>query len=249
MRRTDELIVALGERRYNYANKFVSFAKDAMLRRIVRIIVRALFQILTRFEVQGLDHIPRQGGLLIAVNHLSRFDPPALFSVIERQDLSALVADKYKSHPLIRPVVNFVKGIWIHREDTDFHALRKATEYLQSGGILGIAPEGTRSTERGLIAAKTGVAYLADKGGVPVLPVAFIGTDMVVESWRRLRRPRVQVRIGEPFRLPPLERKTRAVQMQENTDAIMLRIAAMLPPEYRGVYAEDPRLKALPESP
>ena len=58
-----------------------------------------------------------------------------------------------------------------------------------------------------------------------------------------LRRPRVQVRIGAPFNLPAIERKNRATQLQENTDEIMLRIAAMLPAEYRGVYAEDPRLK------
>ena len=215
-----------------------------MLRRFFRMVIRGLFQILTRFEVQGLDHIPPEGGALIAVNHLSRLDPPAIFAVIERDDLSALVADKYKSHLLIRPVVEYVKGIWIHREDTDFRALRQATEYLQNGGILGIAPEGTRSSSRGLIAAKTGVAYLADKAGVPVIPVAIAGTDRIFQAWGKLRRPKVVLRFGEPFRLPPLDRKNRAAQLQENTDEIMLRIAAMLPEEYRGVYAADPRLKA-----
>lgn len=214
-----------------------------MLRRFVRILIRGLFRILTRFEVQGLDHIPSEGGLVIAVNHLSRLDPPALFSVIERDDLSALVADKYKSHPIIRPVVNFVKGIWIHREDTDFRALRQATEYLQNGGILGIAPEGTRSESQGLMAAKTGVAYLADKASVPVVPVAIIGTDQIIKAWGKLRRARVLVRIGKPLLLPPLERKNRTAQLQENTDEIMLRIAAMLPEEYRGVYAGDSRLE------
>ena len=134
-----------------------------MLRRFLRFLIRGLFKTLTRFEVQGLDHIPGEGGLLIAVNHLSRFDPLVILCVVERQDLTALVADKYKYYPFIAPVVYAVNGIWIHREDTDFHALRKATEYLRNGGILGIAPEGTRSTNRGLIEAKTGVAYLADK--------------------------------------------------------------------------------------
>lgn len=215
-----------------------------MQRRFVRFLIRGLFRTLTHFEVQGLDHIPFKGGLVIAINHLSRLDPPALFAVIERDDLSALVADKYKTHPIIRPVVNFVQGIWIHREDTDFRALRQATEYLQNGGILGIAPEGTRSASRGLIAAKTGVAYLADKAGVPVVPVAITGTDEILQAWGKLRRPKVVLRIGEPFQLPPLERKTRAAQLQENTDEIMLRIAAMLPEEYRGVYTDDPRLKA-----
>jgi len=167
-----------------------------MLRRFFRIVIRGLFQILTRFEVQGLDHIPPEGGALIAVNHLSRLDPPAIFAVIERDDLSALVADKYKSHLLIRPVVEYVKGIWIHREDTDFRALRQATEYLQNGGILGIAPEGTRSSSQGLMAAKTGVAYLADKAGAPVIPAAIAGTDQIFQAWGKLRRPKVVLRFG-----------------------------------------------------
>jgi len=223
-----------------------------MLRSVLRFLVRGFFRTLTRFEVQGLNHIPGHGGMVLAVNHLSRFDPPALFAVIKRRDLTALVADKYKSYPIIVLVVKIVGGIWIHREDTDFRALRDATEYLHNGGLLGIAPEGTRSSQ-GLIAAKTGVAYLADKAGVPVIPVAVSGTDRIFQTWARLRRPRVSVRIGEPFCLPPLERKNRAAplelksrgaQLQENTDQIMLRIAAMLPEEYRGVYAGDPRLEA-----
>lgn len=215
-----------------------------MLRRLLRFLIHGFFRTLTHFEVRGLEHIPGEGGVLLAVNHLSRFDPPALYAVIKRQDMTALVADKYKSYPIIALVVKIVDGIWIHREDTDFRALRQATEYLQKGGLLGIAPEGTRSSSRGLIAAKTGVAYLADKAGVPVIPVAVSGTDNIFQTWARLRRPNVIVRIGEPFRLPPLERKNRAGQLQENTDQIMLRIAAMLPEEYRGVYAGDPRLEA-----
>ena len=124
---------------------------------------------------------------------------------------------------------------------------------MRNGGILGIAPEGTRSTSGGLMEAKTGVAYLADKAGVPVVPVAITGTDRLFKAWGKLQRPQVTVRIGEPFRLPPLERKSRATpqeresrgaQLQENTEEIMLRIAAMLPEEYRGVYAGDPRLEA-----
>ncbi len=220
-----------------------------MLRSLLRFLVRGFFRTLTRFEVQGLNHIPSQGGMVLAVNHLSRFDPPALFAVIKRRDLTALVADKYKSYPIIVLVVKIVGGIWIHREDTDFRALREATEYLHNGGLLGIAPEGTRSSSQGLIAAKTGVAYLADKAGVPVIPVAVSGTDRIFQTWARLRRPHVIVRIGEPFCLPPLERKSRGDQMQENTDQIMLRIAAMLPEEYRGVYAGDPRLDAYMSNP
>ena len=109
--------------------------------------------------------------------------------------------------------------------------------------MLGIAPEGTRSHIGGLIRAKTAAAYLADKAGVPVIPVAISGTERAV--WRALclLRPRITIQFGEPLNLPPIGREEREATLQSNTDEIMCRIAAMLPEKYRGVYAGHPRLK------
>ena len=108
-----------------------------------------------------------------------------------------------------------------------------------------MAPEGTRSRTRSLIQAKTGVAYLADKAGVPVVPVAITGTEKAVSTFFRLRRPPIQIRFGKPFCLQPSERHARGSSLDQNTDEIMCRIAALLPPEYRGVYAGHPRLQEL----
>jgi 1-acyl-sn-glycerol-3-phosphate acyltransferase len=209
-----------------------------MLRNALRKIVLLVIKSLARLHVTGLENVPRRGGCLLAVNHLSRVDPALVFALIDhRDDVTALVTDKYQSNPLFRWLVEAVHGIWINREQADFQALREARDFLQKGGALGIAPEGTRSSTGGLIQAKTGVAYLAEKTGVPIVPVAITGTEKWLHELTRFRRPHLHVVFGEPFSLPSLDRRDRSLSLQRNTDEIMYRIAALLPPAYRGVYA------------
>ncbi|MGB9592104.1 MAG: lysophospholipid acyltransferase family protein, partial [Candidatus Kryptoniota bacterium] len=126
-------------------NRTIKTQKKIIMRNILRIILKILFRLLTRIEVSGLENLPKSGGCILATNHLSRLDPPLLFVLIDRPDLTALAADKYQRYPFFREVINAVNGIWIHREDADFHALKAARDYLIQGGMLGIAPEGTRS--------------------------------------------------------------------------------------------------------
>jgi len=216
-----------------------------MRRNWLRLVLRLLFRWLCRVEVIGLENVPRQGGAILAVNHLSRLDPPLVYAVLDRDDATALVAEKYQRYPWFRWVINLVKGIWIHRGEADLSALREARQYLQGGGLLGVAPEGTRSRTGALMAAKTGVAYLADKAGVPVIPVAISGTEKAIAQLLCLRRPHLRIQFGRPLFLPPIEREHREAALRRNTDEIMCAIAAMLPPQYRGVYADHPRLQEL----
>lgn len=216
-----------------------------MLRKLIWITARLLFKLFTRLEVTGKDNIPPEGGCLLAVNHLNRLDAPLIFALIDREDSTSLVADKYLKYPFYKWIVNAVNGIWINREETDFNALRVARNYLSAGGLLGIAPEGTRSRTGVLIPAKTGVAYLADKAAVPVIPAAISGTEKITRELLHLRRPRITVQIGKPVELQPLERGDRTAILQRNTDEIMCQIAAMLPARYHGAYANHPRLREL----
>jgi 1-acyl-sn-glycerol-3-phosphate acyltransferase len=211
----------------------------------LKAIARFLFKHFTHIEVIGMENVPPTGGLILAANHLSRLDPPLVFAVVGRDDVTALVADKYIHNPFFNWMINGVHGIWINRESADFRALRVARDYLQQGGALGVAPEGTRSRTHALIQGKTGVAYLADRAGVPVVPVAITGTESAVSTFFHLRRPHIRIRFGEPFCLQPSERHARGASLEHNTDEIMCRIAALLPPEYRGVYAVHPRLQEL----
>ena len=216
-----------------------------MLRALIRSIIRLLFRLLSRLDVLGLENIPPTGPGILAANHLGRLDSPLIFSLVERANITSLVADKYQNNFLLRPLVNAVHGIWINREQADFHALRRALEYIEGGGMLGIAPEGTRSRTGALMPAKTGVAYLAGRADVQVVPAGIWGTETAMAQLYRLRRPLIHIRFGKPFRLPPLEHGDRSAGLQKNTDEIMCQIAALLPPAYRGVYAEHPKLREL----
>jgi len=102
--------------------------------------------------------------------------------------------------------------------------------------VLGIAPEGTRSKTGSLQRGKPGAAYLALRANVPILPVVVTGTERVFRDLLRLRRPRVRVVIGEPFRLTLPEDEKRPLQAL--ADRMMYRLAELLPPEYRGVYGQ-----------
>ncbi len=198
-----------------------------------------------RVEISGLENIPKTGGCILVTNHLSRLDAPLLYMLLSRNDARGWVADKYKSNLFIATVVKIVDGIWINREEADFHALKEARNHLVAGGLFGVAPEGTRSQTGALIPAKTGFAYLADKAQVPVVPIAVHGTEVAMQQIMRLHRPTVYAMIGKPFILPPVERSRREEALQQNTDEIMCRIALMLPEAYRGVYADHPRLYEL----
>jgi 1-acyl-sn-glycerol-3-phosphate acyltransferase len=106
-------------------------------------------------------------------------------------------------------------------------------QVLRVGNPLGFFPEGTRSRDRTLHRAQPGIAFLARKSGAPILPVGVIGTPEA-----RLRRSDIRVRVGEPFQLNDLGLQTSATE-QEVADAIMRKVAALLPPETRGEYANE----------
>jgi 1-acyl-sn-glycerol-3-phosphate acyltransferase len=170
---------------------------------------------------------------------------PLVYCLLNRDDASGLVAKKHRNNPFFRLMVIVIRGIWLNREETDTRALRAARDHLKSGGGLGIAPEGTRSHSGALIKAKTGVAFLADQAGVPILPVGVSGTWQITKKILTLQRPKINVNFGELFTLPPIDRKERDTGLNRNTDEIMCRIAALLPLENRGAYAEYPRVHEL----
>jgi 1-acyl-sn-glycerol-3-phosphate acyltransferase len=97
-------------------------------------------------------------------------------------------------------------------------------------------PEGARSHDGKLRKGKPGSAVIASKADVPVLPVGIIGTDKVHGISWLWKRPRIVVRIGKPFKLPPNNHKISKSQMQLLTTQLMKEIAALLPPEYQGAY-------------
>ncbi len=214
-----------------------------MKRETLQKLVGFLFRVFTRTEYSGYEHIPPTGGVIIATNHCSRVDTLLLWGTPGRPDITALVADKYKKYFLFNWILNTAGIIWLDRSQADFGAFRVAAEAIKNGACLGIAPEGTRSRNGQLLPGKPGTALLALRTNAPIVPVGIEGTDKAVRGIFTLQRPRLYLRYGEAFRLPPLDRDRRNEQLQQYTDEIMCRIAALLPERQRGVYRDHPMLK------
>lgn len=214
---------------------------------VVQFFSRIILRILSRTRITGLEHVPKSGGAIVVTNHLGRLDAMLGVVLTDRHDFIMLIADKYQSSRLWNWWARRIDAIWLNREEADFHAMRAVLKRLSAGEILGMAPEGTRSETEALQPGRHGAAYLAAKAGVPIIPVGLTGTEdrVVYERFKRLRRLDIDIHIGEAFTLPPMDRKDREGYLDRSTDEIMCQIAAQLPPKYRGVYADHPRLQEL----
>lgn len=219
--------------------------RGAMKRIQLQKLIRFLMRNLTRTQFEGAHFIPESGPVIIATNHLSRIDIPVLFINPVRQDLTALVTTKYKAYPLLKWFIMTAEGVWLDRETADFTAFRTASEKLKLGGAMGISPEGTRSKTGGLLPGKPGTVLLALKSGAPIVPVGLQGTETAVHKLTHFQKPDIIARFGPAFSIPELPRENRDEALQYWTDEILCRIAVCLPPAYRGVYADHPRVREL----
>ena len=212
----------------------------------IRSIVRFIMSIIADVEVVGLEKLP-QGNVILAANHLGRLDTAVLIYALEREDLIMAVAEKYKDHPIFGAIGRSVNAIWLNRFEADFAALREVLARMQKGGLMVIAPEGTRSKSEALQEGKMGVAFLASKSGYPVMPIALTGTEDrgVIENLKRFRRSKIKAVAGELFYIEIPKGKGREEAMRNATDEIMCQIAAKLPESYRGFYKDYPRVEDL----
>lgn len=217
-----------------------------MKQKTFRSILRFVLPKIAKIELIGVEKIPQEQ-YIIASNHLGRLDSSLLYYVFDREDIILPTAEKYKNHPIYGRLGRAMGAIWLNRFEADIHAMKEILKRLKAGGLLAIAPEGTRSKVETLQEGKPGVAYLACKVNIPVIPIAITGTEdrLVKENLKHLHRSHIIVRAGNPFRLPPIDTKEREASLRIATDEIMCQIAAMLPEKYRGVYAKHPRLLEL----
>lgn len=212
----------------------------------LRSIVRFIMNIIADVEIIGMEKIP-EGNLIIAANHLGRLDTAVLVYALDREDIILAVAEKYKNHPLFGALGRAVDAIWLDRFEADFAALREILARMQKGGLMVIAPEGTRSKTASMQEGKMGVAFLAGKSGYPVLPVALIGTEDggIVSNLKRFRRSKIKAIAGDLFYIEIPKGNGRDQAMRSATDEIMCQIGSLLPESYRGFYKDHPRLREL----
>jgi len=208
-------------------------------RRVMRGLMRTILRLCMRVEVRGRENFPASGPALVITNHLGDADTPLLLSTLPA-DLDALGKIELYDFPVLGKLMEAYGVIWLHRGQPDRRALRAALEAFEAGRMVIIAPEGRYSLIQGLEEGTGGAAFLARRGGVPVVPVALTGTGNahVYAHVKRLRRAPVTITIGEPFRLGG---EAAPQSLKADTRRIMETLARLLPEEYRGVYGDTPR--------
>ena len=210
-------------------------------RPVAKFVFRGIFRALARVKIIGKENIPYGKSYVVAMNHVSIFDPP-LVAAFWPEQLEIIGAIDVFSKPGQGQLLKLYGVIPVHRGDYDRPLLTKIISMIKSGMPLLIAPEGARSHQPGMHRAKPGIAYIVEKTNVPVLPVGLVGTTE--DFWHRASRgqkPSLEMRIGRPITLPPVTARgiEKHAERQKNADLVMSYLAGLLPEEYRGVYAES----------
>lgn len=193
--------------------------------------------------MEGLEHIPKSGPLLIICNHSSNADGLLLVAYVVPA-LGRPMGWLGKAEAMRWPVVGWGlrhNGVFgVRRGAGDLEAFKLAKSVLDEQGVLTIFPEGTRSPSGALQAAKEGASVLAVRSGAPILPIAIVGSQRFWAKGKRFPRlgRRMTVRVGETFTLSMAKGGDRHESLRLATIELMSHIAALLPPEQRGVYAD-----------
>jgi len=205
----------------------------------MRPVFRMIYHVLGRVKVTGQENVPLGKPYVIAMNHISIFDPPLVVSFWpeEPEVIGAVDVFEKKGQGQILSMYGVIP---VHRGDYDRVLLDKILAILKMGRPLVIAPEGGRSHVPAMQRAMPGVGYIIEHAQVPVIPVGLVGTTD--DFWQKAKRglkPQLEIRIGKPIIFHPMLEKgaARRDARQKNADLVMQTIAGLLPEEYHGVYA------------
>ncbi len=226
----------------------MSFPQATRTRRAIRALLKVLsrpaFDILAHLDIKGEENLPQEGPLLVVANHFSFIDPVA-FVRMAPWPIEFVGGAATPHAPAWTRVIPMLWGYHkLYRGTGARGALKAAEGILKRGGFLGIFPEGGNWATV-LRPARPGTAYLANRTGSRILPVGLYGFTDVFPSIKRGKRARATINIGEPFgpiRVTGSGRERRH-QLDQVGHEIMRRIAALLPPELRGHYSDDPAIR------
>ncbi len=208
--------------------------------RMVNTTIKRLARILCRVDDRALASVPTHGPLLLVANHINFLDAPVVYTHLQPRPITGFVKAETWDNPLMGLLFNVWGGIPIRRGEPDMAALHRALEALNTGKIVAVAPEGTRSGDGRLRRGYPGIVILALRSRAPVLPIAYYGGEQFRDNLRRLRRTDFRICVGRPFVIEAGEERVTRQLRQAITDEIMYQIAALLPHAYRGEYANPP---------
>ncbi len=178
---------------------------DAVERSIVYRLARALvtlyLRLYHRFRVTGAEHVPREGGCIIACNHASFLDPPVVACGVAHRRMHFLARDTLWHYSRVaRWFFTQCNCIPVDRTRGDVAALRTAVRVLKQGKILALFPEGTRSRDGEMQEGRDGIGFVAAKAGVPIVPAYVDGTFRAFPPGAWFARPAaIHITYGRPI--------------------------------------------------
>ena len=205
--------------------------------RFITFIIKLLLKIFCKVEGDKLESVPRQGPLILVINHINFLEVPLIYTLLLPRKVCGIIKKETWDSWFVGILAKEWGAISVNRETPGISTFKEAGKALKEKKILCIAPEGTRSGNGELAKGQQGVVFLALKNRVPILIVAHYGTENFWHNIKRLKRTRVTFVVGKPFMLAS-EMKITKNDYQEMTDQIMVRMASMLPERYRGAYAD-----------
>lgn len=204
----------------------------------MRFLLRTIgFTVLVKVDqVVGVEKVPATGPAILMINHINFVDPFVVLHLLPRNIVPMAKVEVY-NYPIIGIFPRIYGVIPVQREEIDRRAIQGAMEVLKAGEIILVAPEAHRGPQ--LRRGKEGIAYLATRANVPIVPVAIDGTIgfPTLPIFPRWRESGATVRFGDPFRFKTFNQRAGKEILRQMTDEAMYILAAMLPEYRRGVYA------------
>jgi 1-acyl-sn-glycerol-3-phosphate acyltransferase len=211
-----------------------------------RVVAGPFLHAMGRPSVSGLENIPETGAAVLASNHLSIIDSVYLPFLVPRPVVFPAKAEYFSARgPIGRVWAAYLRStnqLAINREGARAaqETLDAALEILRGGDLFGFYPEGTRSPDGKLYRGRSGIGYLALNSGVPVIPVAMLGTRKMMPPGKSYLIPsKIKVKIGRPLTFENLAGVAPAKARREVADRVMAAIGELSGQEYVHMYASD----------
>jgi 1-acyl-sn-glycerol-3-phosphate acyltransferase len=216
----------------------INSALMKFLRWLVYALIKLGLGIICRIDGEDMRKIPARGPLILYSNHTGALEVPVLYELLYPRPATGWA----KVESWDKPFLNWLFSLWniipVRRGEVDMSALRRALQALDAGYIFGLAPEGTRSRTGRLIRARAGAVTLATLSGAPLYPLAHWGGEKFISNLRKLKRTDFHLRVGEPFVIDTDGGRISGELRQQIADEMMVRLALLMPPEYRGEYSD-----------
>lgn len=212
----------------------------AWRRHLLRGMIRTIgFHILAKPTIVGLEHIPVAGPTILMMSHISLIDPVVCIGAVTHRFAIPMTKIENAEDPLFGLLVKAYGAYTVRRGELDRSALLNSVELLKSGQLILIAPEGTRNPD-GLVKPKDGMTYVATKSDAIIVPTAMSDAIDFKDRWKRLKRARVTVTFGRPFRFKTAGRKRiPRDELAMMTEQAMYQLAITQPDaSLRGVYSD-----------